>query len=197
MLRTHVRRRTRPGRLALARAQAVETLRQRIAQCRGDLDIGVGPLGDLESGAGQFLDKERNAVALGQNLLGKFGRQMPSSRKGRKNRLGVPPSQPTEGQCRDVGVLLPWWLEFRPVRNQHHCRPAPQAVEDTLDELDCCRVDPVRVFDHNDERREIGFALRHLSEQVQRRVALLGDTWGCLTGLLRGVSPETSIGPKT
>jgi aryl carrier-like protein len=160
----------------LDRRQAVEAGDERIVQGRGNRQQWQRPaqrqaaatlLEDphLEHGLGQFLDEQRHAVGLGEDLLQHFVGKRFVARQGLHHGLARLPPNPVQGERRDVRVPAPRRGKHRSIGNYDEHAKRLHPVDHQVQQLVTGGVDPVHVLEHDEQWRLRGERV-HLFEQL-------------------------------
>ncbi len=176
--------------------QAVETRRQGIAEGFGDRDAqgcaginiavsGLDQLARFENGSRQLLDEERHAVGLGDDLSDEFRRQRFAIGKPCDHLTALGDIQLGEIDDRDIVVMGPARLEFRPVRGHDQQGDPGKLAYQPLERLERGRIGPVHVLEQQERpaqaRRRFhhvfhdtdGLQLGETRRNVERAVTLL------------------------
>ena len=167
----------------LDRRQPVEPRHQRILQRRGDRQrrqraveaIALAVLDQqpgFQHGLGQFLDEQRHAVGLGDDLRHHFGRQLAAAGHALDQGLGLAAVEPAERHRGDVGQALPGRLEFRPEGDQQQHRQTPDPLDREIEQFERGRIGPMCVLEQHQHRLLLRQTF-HLIEQRRKGLAAL------------------------
>ena len=105
-----------------------------------------------ENRLGQLLDEERNAVRLHDDLFQDVVRKRLAMSHALDHRDRLRPGETVEGECRHIAPLHPGCLELRPERDDRQHPLVLQALERSVHQIQCRRINPMGVFQH-DQRR--------------------------------------------
>ena len=107
---------------------------------------------DSSTRLGKLLDKQRNAVGLGDDLAQHFLGQRLAAREITDQAGAGARAQAVHGKTGDVSERAPGRYKFRPVRyHQQHAEVA-EPIREQGKQLLCRRVDPLRVLDEDAQR---------------------------------------------
>ncbi len=165
----------------LHRRKAIEPCHQRVAQGERDRQgagapgifpaiAGVSKVAGFEDRPGQFLDEQRHAVGLAEDLLEEVRRQRLAARKPRHHRRALRPGQLGERQRRDVTVMRPARGKLRPVGQHDEQRHVPDPVDQEVHHFESRRIGPVDVLEQHHRRLPAGDGLHRVGERPQRLV---------------------------
>ena len=131
--------------------------------------------GPLEHCLGQFLDKERNSVGLGDDLRHYLGGQWPAGDMlGQGRDLGG--GQAVERYAGDVRQPGPGRLVFRPEGDQHQYRQGAEPLDHQIEHFERGRIGPVGVLEQHQDRLLSRQCFELVEQGRQGQAALLRGT---------------------
>ena len=113
----------------------------------------------------QFLDEQRHAIGVRKNLLDDGVGQRLALGDAVDDAGAVAAAEAAQGQHRHMRLADPGRLDLRPERDDQQHRQIGGAGNRSIEQVERCRIDPMGVLDHDQDR-----ALRRLAvELVEKR----------------------------
>ncbi len=149
----------------LGRADAIEPRGQRITQ-RGWQLPPFPRVAPVEHRARHFFHEQRNAVGLRRDLLAQPGRHRPIAHHELNQLSGFRAAERAERQLRHAGVRAPGHVHgIEADGHDEQQRRRGRLIDEPLEPRQGRRVEPMEIFDHEDN----GFALGHFEQQRHQR----------------------------
>src|SRR5262244_3103992 len=106
----------------------------------------------LQHRLGHLLHEQGNTVgALDYVLLNAWWEELVAN-DAADHGLDVAPTQPIDGEGRDVGAADPRWIELRTERHDQKQAHAPNLVHSPTERFQACRVDPLHILKDHQHR---------------------------------------------
>ncbi len=121
----------------------------------------------LHEGAHALLDEERVAARPLEHALAHVGQARVRADELTEEILGLLAVERGERELGEVAPRAPVVDERRPVRGDHHEGNGPEPLDEGVHERAGCRVQPVQVLDHEEDRPGAHLGEQDAAQRVQ------------------------------
>ncbi len=168
----------------LDRSETIQAGHQRVLQRRGNRQWGKRAVEDiglvllvqqagLQHVLGQFLDEQRHAVGLANDLFQDLRRERLAAGDAIDHREHVPAVEAAHGKRRHMRLADPGRGELRPKGDDQHCAKVRHSVDQSAENIERRGIDPVRVLQHHEDRRLLRQSHEYGEQRCNRPLLLL------------------------